>query len=46
MIKKLDLRIKRQEEDIQEKGAEIERLKTQLEKKGSLPAKEGTFLQD
>jgi hypothetical protein len=33
MIKKLDLRIRRQEEDIQEKGTEIKRLKTQLEKK-------------
>jgi uncharacterized protein (DUF3084 family) len=33
MIKKLDLRIKRQEGTIQTKGAEIEKLKIQLEKK-------------
>jgi hypothetical protein len=33
MINKLDLRVKRQEGTIQAKGAEIEKLKTQLEKK-------------
>ena len=33
MIKKLDLRIKRQEGTFQAKGAEIEKLKIQLEKK-------------
>lgn len=33
VIKKLAFQVKRQEEDIQIKGAEIEKLKTQLEKK-------------